>query len=69
MKTNNPRPVVEGVDLVRVQREGDDIGRCGVQGETVVEFRGVEDVGCFAQACLIEVLVSTSLCLGTYNIT
>ena len=68
MKTNDPRPVVEGVDLARVQRERDDIGRRGVRGKTAVEFGGVEDVGCFAQACFVEVLVSIPLCFGTYNI-
>jgi len=68
MKTDDPRPVAEGVDAARVQREGDDIGQRGVRGETTVEFGGIEDVGCFGQACFIEVLVGTSFCLGTYCI-
>ena len=67
MKTDDPRLVAPGVDLARVQREGDDIGR-GIRGETVVEFRGIEDVGCFGQTCLIEVLVGITLCFGTYSI-
>ena len=33
-----------------------------------VEFRGIEDVGCFGQACLI-VLVGITPCFGTYSIT
>ena len=61
---DDPRFVAPGVDLARVQREGDDIGQRRVRGKTAVEFRGVEDVGCFGQAYLIEVLVGISLCLG-----